>query len=168
MNYLVGTHGTGKSTLLENLRKEMPNLFTTDGFSRPIKTVKNKFNFSTDLEQALINELTKWSWLNNKDNPNFISTRSIIDAIVYSEVFNFECSELRQCFEENYSKEQKYFYIPIEFKIVDDGIRFQDSLLQQEIDKKILVFLNEYNIPYTLIKGSVKKRTVDMIKYLKK
>lgn len=139
MNILLGTHGVGKTTLLEAIRATRPNFFTTDGFSRPIKQVKNKKLINSITEQVIINELTKWAFLNYVQHKNVISSRSPLDAYVYSKLFSplLDVKDQLDIFQQNIDKVENVFYIPIEFNIVDDGVRFLDIEIQKQVDTEI-------------------------------
>ena len=160
MNYLVGAQGTGKTTLLQELLKVNQSIYITDGFSRPVKNLKRELNFSDLDEQKIINELTKWNWVSNINNPIYYSTRSIIDAIVYTKVLtpSIDVSNLMQAFQLYNSKSLSYFYIPIEFELTDDKVRFLDPVLQQTIDKELVNFLKDNNVSYITLKGTVEER----------
>ncbi len=59
------------------------------------------------------------------------------------------------------------FYFPIEFPIVQDGFRFEDSDFQKTIDHNILLIMRKYNIMHYTVTGDVYKRVryiLDIIK----
>jgi len=51
------------------------------------------------------------------------------------------------------------FFVPREFGYKQDGVRWQDETLAKSIDEAIKLFLDSENIPYTLISGSTKERS---------
>ena len=51
-----------------------------------------------------------------------------------------------------------YFYIPIEFKLEDDGVRFTDIDLQKKVDKELKKSIKKYNLKVTKLTGSVEDR----------
>jgi hypothetical protein len=54
------------------------------------------------------------------------------------------------------------FYIPIEFPLVLDGVRFSWNAFQIEIDTKIVSLLKTFWIPYIKVTGDEKER-IEMI-----
>jgi hypothetical protein len=50
------------------------------------------------------------------------------------------------------------FYLPIEFPIVDDGLRPMDPDFQADIDKRIVGLLDEHEVKYQTLTGSVSQR----------
>ena len=49
-------------------------------------------------------------------------------------------------------------YFPIEFELVDDGIRSLNVYFQEYIDQYIVNTLNKYQLPFYTIRGSVEQR----------
>lgn len=166
MNILVGAHGTGKSSLIRKIKELKPYIYCTDGFSRPVKRIKEITQISDSLEQIIINELTVWNWLNNIDNIYYLSARSIIDAIVYSDYLDFDIGELMKVFVENNKKTIKYFYIPIEFELKSDNYRPSNITYQKDIDVMLKDFLINNNIDYQIISGDFNERVDKLLKQL--
>ena len=166
MNYLIGSHGTGKSTLLEELKKVRSDLFITDGVSRPVKKCSERYGLSEEARQDIINELTEWNWINSLKQPKYFCTRSVIDSIIYSEAQGF--IELAKKSEEVLKstdfKKAKFFYIPIEFELENDGIRFTDLSFQKKIDEMILSIFRELEIPMIKLTGSIEERLQKLLK----
>jgi len=50
------------------------------------------------------------------------------------------------------------FYIPREFAMNKDGIRYQDEEFAHEVDTKIKNFLDIMNVPYTVVTGDMDHR----------
>lgn len=169
MNILIGAHGTGKTTLTEEIKKIKPDIYITDGFSRPSKSIKNILKLDNYQEQVIINELTKWNWLNNLRNVNYLSTRSIIDCIVYSRILGFDelSDNCINVWNDHFEKSDiKLFYIPIEFEIEDDGIRFMDKSFQLEVDRGIRDFIKSYHLDKIDVRGNIKERVLILKKYI--
>lgn len=163
MIVLVGSHGVGKSTLMKEFALENPNYYCTDGFSRPIRESCLKQNLSKEIEQVLINDMTIWGWKNNLLRENYLTTRSIIDALIYSGAFKIEdeAQRLYEIWKDTYIDAMnniKFFYIPIEFPLEDDGVRFTDTSFQFEIDSKLYQFLKSEKVDFNILTGSVEDR----------
>lgn len=58
------------------------------------------------------------------------------------------------------------FFVPREFGYKKDGVRWQDETLAKSIDDAIKNFLDAENVPYTVITGSTKKRSEDILKHI--
>lgn len=165
-NVLVGTHGTGKTSLLNSLRGRTDN-YITDGFSRPVmKAFKQHSDiYDSWLEQQTINELTLWGWKNYL-NQNVISTRSLIDVIAYNAYYH---GSIDSRFYDEFRKDKhrvRFFYIPIEFNLISDGFRFEDKEDQTKIDILLYDFLKQENIDFVTITGTVEARAEQIMQYL--
>ena len=55
-------------------------------------------------------------------------------------------------------------YVPREFGYIQDGVRWQDEEVAQAVDKAILGFLDAENVKYSVIKGSTKERSEQIMK----
>ena len=55
-------------------------------------------------------------------------------------------------------------YVPREFGYIQDGVRWQDEEVAQMVDKAILGFLDAENVKYSVIKGSTKERSEQIMK----
>ncbi len=152
---LVGAHGVGKTSLLDHIRPHTSH-YITDGFSRPVKSGMR--GMSELVQQQVINELTLWGWENYIDQ-DVISSRSLLDAIIYTQYYfpQLTTTYLESKFKRRFD-EVNFFYIPIEFPLQDDGMRFNNPKDQEKIDKSLQLFLNKNNISFTTLTGSVEDR----------
>lgn len=167
MIILLGSHGTGKTSLLAELKRLRPDLYITDGFSRPIHDALSNISehLSPKSEQILINELSCWSWRNNLDNRVYVSSRSVIDCYVYSSVFEWSdlSTKMLQFYHQYTPTSVKYFYIPIEFPIEDDGVRFMNTELQIRVDILLREFIQQNNLPITTLSGTLSERLFTLL-----
>jgi len=134
--------------------------YVTDGFSRPIKRVSEKIGLSSLNQQVVINELTSWAYKNYLNTSKLFCTRSIIDCIIHSELLfpELDVTSLYKEYEVTERRINNIFYIPIEFEMQNDGVRY-NSELQLEIDKRINSFIDNYvNLPIVTLHGSVEER----------
>lgn len=157
LNVLVGAHGVGKTTLLEQLKEKDTSFYITDGFARPVRRALGD-NSNPALEQRLINELTLHAW-KGWLGQNVVAGRSLIDVMIYTTYYRpgVEIGHLQDFFDKTKEK-AKYFYIPIEFELEDDGERYIDTNDQKNIDKELRLFLKEKGLTFTLIKGTMDQR----------
>lgn len=168
MNILLGAHSTGKSTLLEKIREINPVIFTTDGFSRPVKIAKEKSSMSVIQEQIVLNELTCWAFENYINYKNLISTRSPIDAIIYTEYYlkGLKTQYIQDCFDKHKDNINNIFYIPIEFPVVNDGVRFTNEEDRINIDLAIQKYIKDNNLSVITLTGSVEERVKIVLEHI--
>ena len=169
MKILIGSHGTGKTTLLKEVSTRFPDYYVTDGFSRPVLKIGRMLELSNDEKQYAINELSAWAYQNYLTHKNVISTRSLVDCIIYSKILAPEVNidEIKALFEETKDQVEYFFYIPIEFDFVDDPDRLSHEL-QVKIDGIIQKFIKSY-IPeekVITLTGTVEERLEQISKYL--
>ena len=157
---LVGAHGTGKSTLLNELKKVTNNYYITDGFGRPLNEIKNLLNLDNRDIQIIVNTITKHRWENDVVSDKLICTRSIIDEWVYAKIFGYEdlLEERKEIFRNSNYTKSKYFYIPIEFPLEEDGIRYSGIELQKQCDELMQQWIKEFNLDVVILTGTVEQR----------
>ena len=165
MNKIVftGTHSTGKTTLLKEFVGKNYNIITE--VVRELAKTGIKINKDGDyLGQTIIfnKYLEKLLCADN-----FISDRCLVDVLAYTKylvdagkvdkelydnqlksfiMFNETCPDVMYC------------YFPIEFDMVEDGVRVQDDNFRKEIDKNIMYILNSTGTKYVTIKGTHEER----------
>ena len=161
-NVFIGSHGTGKTTLCKALKELDSSIAIRDGVSRPVKIARDKTGMSRYQEQAVINELTKFYWEYNKDFNNIFLARSPLDVEVYSRVFGWDdlADDMENWIRNSgmLKEDVNYFYIPIEFELENDGVRFTDIDLQALVDEELQKSIKKYNIKVTKLTGSVEDR----------
>ena len=107
----------------------------------------------------------------NKQNPNkvYLLDRCVFDFIAYSRCF-YKQGKLSKCvldvIEEKGSKLFQcidlFGYLPIEFDIVDDGIRSLDNELRKNVDSEIVDLLKTNEVNYIVLNGSVDERVQNL------
>ncbi len=174
MNLIIGAHGVGKTTLLNDIKNRNTCLtreyFITDAFARPIRRVSDKYNLSKECVQDLNTELMLWATDYYLQFDKVLSSRSLIDSIVYTKLFlpNFDLSNVEEKLREIKKNIKYIFYIPIEFELKSDGVRFPDIELQKNCDKLLLETVNKFSLNDKLISlsGTPTERLVKILKYL--
>lgn len=164
----VGSQGTGKSTLLESMRKdpEFKNLdFQTEIVRELVKTKNLLINESGDAnsQRIFFNAYEKVL-----QKTGYVSDRCLIDVYAYTnwlykkninpQELNLYVEVLRQ---RNSIRNRDFglvIYFPIEFDIVADGVRSVNKEFQKEIDDIIVDTLTKFDISYFTITGSVEQR----------
>ena len=167
---LTGTHSTGKSTLLSKLKEVYPNFYFNDSSTRDVTTKEERRlnEISDDSQNKLFKaiEVKEVELLQVSNILPIFMDRSIVDFTAYTLTFNkqgkisdtFAAMMQYEC-EKRLSKNQydKIFYLPIEFDIVDDGIRSIDKELQRSVDIEIRTLLSNQTNVITLT-GTIDER----------
>lgn len=162
MNYLLGAHGTGKSTLIDRIKEINPNYPVMETMSRPLAKGLKEAGIPVDERQRQIvfNELTLDYHNNVHKLENALSSRSLIDLILYNKFVSPDINMdiYKQVWEKDFEQIGKIFIVPIEFPLVSDSVRngmFADPFMQKEYETDSLNFiLNE------LIEGRVDKSQI--------
>lgn len=170
----VGAQGTGKTTLLETARKD--EVFKDFQFcTEIIRDLVKKKNFSINESGNVKSQKVFFDAYNkilNKDG--YISDRCIIDVHAYTNyLYDYKSSNSEKEFQSLYKEILRensilkslnkdsfgiIIYFPIEFELVDDGIRSLNVYFQEYIDQYIVNTLNKYQLPFYTIRGSVEQR----------
>lgn len=166
----VGSQGTGKSTLLESMRKdpEFKGLkFQTEIVRKLVKTKNLSINESGDAnsQRIFFNAYEKVL-----QKVGYVSDRCVIDVYAYTNWLydhkNANSQELKNIYAEILRQRSSIrnrdfglvIYFPIEFDIVADGVRSVNKEFQKEIDDIIIDTLTKFDISYFTITGSVEQR----------
>ena len=167
---IVGSFSTGKTTLAVEAapKLEVPLL---PEVAREIVALGFKLDKDATVETETLIFLRQW--YAEMTHPEFLGDRSLIDAIAYAS-WVLEHQDRRKEFalwdacldiathhlRSNYSH---VYYLPIEFGIVDDGLRPLDPAFQEDIDRRILGLLDSHSIPYQALTGSVEDRLAALL-----
>lgn len=168
---LSGVQSSGKSTLLNEIKKETDIYVYEEVVRSLIKqgVVINKE--ANHVSQCLILET---HYKNTLLNDEFITDRGAIDAFVYG-VWNYlngdfsykEHKEQEQIFLNCLSAYNHHFYLPIEFQAVSDGVRDIDEVYRTELERLYYLTYRKYNIPFVELKGSINSRLSCFLKNIK-
>lgn len=171
---LSGASSVGKTTLLNSVEPflQQNNYFIIKEVVRSLVKQGVKINKGADhWSQCRI--LTE-HYKNTLRHDKFITDRGSIDAFVYA---TWDYLQGHYIYEEHKEHEEifisclprytKYYYLPIEFGIVADGVRDIDKEYQQEIARLFGVIYDKYRIKPIILTGSVENRAAQFIKTLK-
>jgi nicotinamide riboside kinase len=180
---LTGAHGVGKSTLANFLQTEITKNGTTASITPEVprlicEAVKDNEYFrrghNSLLKQSLIlmGQLVIEEQLRKKADIQ-ICDRTLFDHWAYSlslfgkEIEEGNYTEVYETFISEHCKSyDKIFYIPIEFKPIDDGVREGDEGFQAEIDSLIKGLLTKHQISFTTITGTIENRGKTILEIL--
>jgi hypothetical protein len=181
MNYFLGSHGTGKSTLVEEILKINPNFVTMEGLSRPLEKGlrKSGFDFDQKKKQIIHNEVELS--LNDFSHKvrGGIATRSLIDQIIYSKVVDslVDTTDLEIAFKKQCRYIEKIFILPIEFPLKEDSVRtgmWFDPVIQGKIQVEMERFLLKHiflglisSLQVVYLRGTVEERMKTLQKHIR-
>lgn len=97
---------------------------------------------------------------------NFIADRGIYDNLAYAYFVSEDLYKTLMTKAQTHPWYDKVFYTPIEFPLEKDGVRFEDTRFQKQIDKKILEILDTFNIQYEELTGSIDERVQKVLDHI--
>jgi len=166
---MLGSHGTGKSVLSESLLKklveEFPNQKTVmfDGFADETRKRGHSLNIFESQVQAIKAQLVLLRiYLNaikTSDADVAIIPDNIGRQLIYS-TYNSMAEEFIDLLKDFFKEEVKnsvVIYIPIEFALPWD--RHPHQSFHRQIDELTLEILQDNQISYLEVKGTVEERT---------
>ncbi len=157
----TGAQGTGKSTVLNRFKEKGYDTITEVVRNLSKRGIKINEQGNTESQKMIFNEYIKLF----EQNPNAVSDRGLTDVLAYTK-YLYDNGQIDS---DEYLREQAvltkslrfndlYIYFPIEFPVVDDGVRSTDESFRKAIDKNILDILIKFNIPYVRVTGTVDER----------
>lgn len=132
---LTGTHGVGKTTLAKMLVEKLNLPYIHEG-ARSVIEMLNTYSLDyrefDDRQRSLFQKCVVNLQLivENSFEQGFVSDRSLFDCQAYSN-FDIKVPNIADRYD-------LIVYLPIEFELEKDGVRFTDPVFQKEIDTKIL------------------------------
>jgi len=137
---IIGTHGTGKTTLSYNLAAHYKSL------GKSVKIVQEVARSCPfPINEKMTIEAAKWIFLEHarkeleaKKNQVIISDRSVFDSFVYAEYFKLEDElffEYSNLAFQKLNQYDKLIYVRPNLFIQDDGVRSKDKEFQSSIDQ---------------------------------
>lgn len=160
-----GTHGTGKTTLL-NILKDQTSLLNSYDFVTEVSRTLQKEGKATINENG--DDLSQYAIaLKNYEiystNKNFISDRCLLDVLCYTRYLYLHqrCSKECLMFVEQLFKLCNYdiiFYIEPEFDLVTDGTRSLNKEFRNEVLECFRYYIKEFNINVIRLSGGIDER----------
>lgn len=159
---IIGSHGVGKTTLIQRLKVIYPNHNFIDEVARDLqlKIGKSTRDMNDEEKSKFQLQAMQIQIDQEKQFDNYISDHCAISYLPYSADLPIY-GQLKKMIRDNYLsnlKQLKIIYIPIEFGLENDGLRFTNDEYQQYIDETLIDLIHKYNLKYTTIKGTVEER----------
>jgi deoxyadenosine/deoxycytidine kinase len=182
--FLTGAQGTGKSTLVHAIHDQI-GLEVVDSMSLKFLSPEKKA-IQRQYDTPEFMEFQKEIFLYCLDqytlSKNSIFSRSLADSYSYITVARRHTKnpkydkELAQLIEGAIHSvpttlhNSLYVYVPIEFPISQEGnsVRMIEPEYQKEVDLLIFKFLQEMNIPFLKVEGTVTERTIQVLEEIGK
>lgn len=170
----TGAQGTGKTTMLNLFKDRFDNVITE--VVRKLARGGVKINEQGDGEgqKKIFDEYMRL--LSTKQD--YISDRCMIDVLAYTTYLQQTtglrefipiCQQQTKLVQEFFLKHDDIIicYFPIEFDIVDDGVRSTDESFRAKIDEIIRYILMVYTKKYYTISGNTEDRYKQIDKILR-
>lgn len=173
--HFVGAQGTGKTTILNHYKDQGYNVITE--IVRNLAKEGVNINEMGDVEgqKTIFGSYQKLL----KSKKGYISDRGLVDVLSYTFshalVEDDENGPLKKLADKQFLTADKFYkdnpdiqicYFPIEFEVVDDGVRSTSEEFRATIDFLILNFLEAAGLPYHTITGTVEERIAQVDKIL--
>lgn len=162
----VGSFSTGKTTLANLFAREW-DLPLLPEVAREVVQLGFPLDQSATAETETLIFLKQW--LAEAVHPDFVADRSIYDVLAYADWVmehndpgrkeNHLWYEARQiALLDLRARYDAVFYLPVEFPIVLDGLRPDDTAFQADVDRRIRGLLEQEDVLFHTLSGSVEDR----------
>lgn len=160
---IVWSHGTGKSSLLdaiprpvENKIQEVARKIITEIWILPQDMEKRQ----KEIFQIKVYEEQREQ---EKHHVHFVSDRGVYDNLAYVSFVSEPLYKLLLAdAKATHRWYDRVFYIPIEFPLVSDWVRFDNVSFQKEVDTRILEIMDLFKVEYRIITWSTENRVRQM------
>jgi len=164
---VIGSHGTGKSTLSKALSEKL-------GYGRIPDIVRDEavqkgflINEDTPIETQIWLVARQIELERNTQLP-WIADKVLFDYAVYGDII-LKDEEVKSVVNRLVERNANYdliFYLPIEFSLEADGVRSADPEFQKKIDEYYRVYLQKQRIGFFELTGSVEERLNRALSYI--
>lgn len=168
---ITGAHGTGKSTLLNELRS-IPGYSFSESVTRKSGANINQEG-DEDGQILILNTIIEYEKANGLYTKDYILDRSFIDFYAYTiylhrrqKVTDETLTRIKEEFDIRKQYYNMIFYLPIEFDIEQDGVRSTDIEFQKEIDSIISAILVDNELSFRPIIGTVEQRANEIRSFI--
>jgi len=165
---LCGTSSTGKSTILEVLKGDLLSYKFISESTRTVKSYGLGINEEgSESTQLAIAAFHLEALLSEED---LILDRGFLDLVVYSRMLPNLNTQVLAYIEDMWRRiapqYTKICYFPIEFSIVDDGVRTLSSSWRESVDKEFRKELERLGADYIIVRGTREERLITVKDYI--
>ena len=162
---LTGSQGTGKTTILNHYRELGYNCITEVVRNLSKQGVPINTMGTLDGQKRIYEEYQRLF----KETDNYISDRGLSDVLAYT-IYLADTNDNEELWKIAFQQMQllkefvksnpnvQFFYFPIEFPVVNDGVRSMDEKYRKRIDVIINALLKFCQIPFITVTGTVEER----------
>lgn len=158
-----GAHSTGKTTILNQFKDSGKEIITEVVRNLAKNGVKINREGDEKGQKKIFAEYLKLF----KEKSNFVSDRGLIDVVAYT-VYLSRIGKVSEKFADKQLKDLHkfvinnpdivYFFFPIEFDIVEDGVRDNDEQFRKDIEEIIVSILASLGLKFVVVSGTVEER----------
>lgn len=157
---IVGTHSTGKTTLLESLAGHLDLPVLSEVAREKIAESDKLPHLMTGGERGKFQKLVLEEQMRRESSSGrFIADRSVFDAVAYA--FDTPYYETLRILAKTHAEAFPYdriFFLPVEFPLEGDGVRNEDEAYRDAIDRELRAILDHAEIPYQTVRGNPEER----------
>lgn len=170
---LTGAHGTGKTTILKEFEKRGMKAIT--GVVRSLASQEGTHINEEGNQEGQQRIFEVYRNLLSQEG-SYISDRGLIDVLAYTIELSkknkieesFGDEQLKQMIDwMNEHRDVVYCFVPIEFPIVKDNVRSEDTQYQQDIENNILSIIAALGVGVVILKGTLEERIAKVEELLK-
>jgi nicotinamide riboside kinase len=165
---IVGSHGTGKTTLAKALAEKLKLNYIPDIVRE--EAAKKGFTINENTPPEVQLWLVMRQWELEKNTPeSWIADKSLFDYLVYGNLA-LRDEEVKNAIKIVVERNAKYdyvFYLPIEFPMEVDLLRSQNEEFRREVDRRYKAYIDSSGIKYITLSGSVEKRIKLAMSYIR-
>jgi len=156
----AGAQGTGKTTLVLEMLKEMPDFKQYNNIHRLLAQNLDDFNLNQDANNISQIVATACTTVQMMTQDKIIADRTLIDTFAYTDLAKKVTNkwEIENTFAPALKFYDIIFYCPIEFEMEEDGVRDGDQWFRNQIDQRIKHHLDHYNMNYVTLTGTIEER----------
>lgn len=164
---VIGSHGTGKSTLAKALAKELNCNYIHDIVIEEVLKKNFLINENTPPELQLWMVMRQWE-LEKTTPEDWVADKCLFDYLVYGDIV-LKDEEIKKIIKKVVEANASYdfiFYLPLEFPMEENGIRSKE--LQPVVDNCYREYLDKQGVEHKILSGSAEERLNQALSYIRK
>lgn len=172
---ISGAPGVGKTSVADEVAKRVSKkyqvLFSKD-VARSLARQGVQINMDSETDDYLAFLAIRLRDMLRLCADLVIYDRTLLDVLAFMELNRNGHRWLKELTEQlvtwEMSRLSLYFYIPVEFEAVPDGVRIVDPVVNHQIDQIICRLLRKYRPDFITLKGSISERVDTVLESLSK